>query len=211
MMEERPAVTDNVIQQNETVSDPTAVLHEMPPAEASHVPVNLMQGIAHDMQNLLEEMVNIRRDFETKVMYDESKERVIETLHRELQEHREGLHFRILKPIFIDLIAMYDDLDKQIEHMNHKDNPLAKDMQQKLKLFQEDIEEILRHNDVDTFCIEEDIFLPSKQKILKVIPTNNVTLDRHIARRVRKGFRCGDRLLRPEIVETYKYTPITQE
>lgn len=198
-MEERPAVTDSVAQQNEMISDPPGV----------HVSFDLIQGIGHDIQNLLVEMTNVRRDFETKVMYDESKERLIETLHRELQDHREGLHFRILKPLFIDLIAMYDDLDKQIERMAHHDDPLLKEVRNNLILFQESIEEMLRRNDVDTFSVEEDIFLPSKQKIIKIVPTANLALDRHIARRVRKGFHCSGKILRPEIVETYKYTPMT--
>ena len=199
-MEERPSVTDNVAQQNKMTSDQSVV---------PDVSLNLMQEIGHNIQNILVEMTNVRRDFETKVMYDESKERVIETLHRELQDYREGLHFRILKPLFIDLIVMYDDLGKQIERMDQNANPLAKEVKQDLELFQESIEETLHRNDVDTFSVEDDVFLPSKQKILRIIPTENLALDRHIARRVRKGFHCAGKILRPEIVETYKYTPLT--
>src|SRR5258708_17487380 len=70
----------------------------------------LLQQLLHDMQNL-------RQDFDTKIKYDESKERQVDSLHQELQGYREGLHFKILKPVFIDLIAMHDDLDKLIESM----------------------------------------------------------------------------------------------
>src|SRR5437667_6699347 len=68
--------------------------------------------IAKDVQLLVDEMQSLRHDFDTKVKYDESKERQIDSLHRELQAYREGFHFKILRPLFIDLIAVHDDLGK---------------------------------------------------------------------------------------------------
>src|SRR5579863_4500668 len=76
------------------------------------------------LQMLTIEMQRLREDFETKVKYDESKERLIDSLHRELQVYREGLHFKILKPVVIDLIAMYDDLGKLIDAVLTK-NPAS--------------------------------------------------------------------------------------
>jgi molecular chaperone GrpE len=67
------------------------------------------------MQLLITEIQRLKEDFETKAKYDESKDRLIDSLHRELQLYREGLHFKILRPVFIDLIAMHDDLGKLIE------------------------------------------------------------------------------------------------
>jgi molecular chaperone GrpE len=187
-------------------SDPTP----SPTSSAEHVNLDL-EGIARDIHSLLSEMTDLRQDFETKVQYDRDKERLIASLHGELQEYREGLHFRILKPVFIDLIIMYDDLGKLIESLMPVDTPFVQQLIQHLILFQESIEETLRRNDVDTFKCEGDVFLPSRQRALRVIPTDNLVLDRHIARRVRKGFECGNRLLRPEIVETYKYAPIVDQ
>ena len=68
--------------------------------------------IIQRLDTLLAEMHSLRQDFDTKVKYDESKERLTDTLHLELQAYREGLHFKILRPLFLDLIAMYDDLGR---------------------------------------------------------------------------------------------------
>jgi molecular chaperone GrpE len=182
-----------------TVSDASST---RTPSEAS-----LRQEHGEDIRALLAEMEDLRRDFETKVQYDESKERLIQSLHRELQEYREGLHFRILKPICIDLIALYDDLGKFSEHISQEGSQLSHYLARQLLLYQETIEEILRRNDVDVFISEEPVFLPTRQRVLQVIPVDNLALDRYIARRVRKGFESGNRLLRPEIVEIYKYSP----
>src|SRR5579859_5517525 len=97
----------------------------------------VMASIQENLQGLLQGMSELRQDFDTKVKYDESKERIIETLHRELLGHQEGLHFRILKPIFIDLIAMHDDLDKQMEYIAQTNSSFSKEMLPRLKGFQE--------------------------------------------------------------------------
>jgi molecular chaperone GrpE len=160
------------------------------------------EGITPIISTLLVEMQGLKQDFETKIQYDESKDHLIDTLHKELQSYREGLHFKILRPIFIDLISMYDDLHRV---RNAIPSDVESQELQNLQSFQETIEEILHRNGVDAFVEEEDIYIASKQRILKTSQTSDPTLDRHIARRVRKGFVYDNKLLRPEIVEIYKY------
>ena len=158
-----------------------------------------------NMQSLITEMQNLKDDFDTKVKYDESKERLIDSLHRELQTYREGLHFRILRPVFIDLIAMHDDLGKLIEDMVAKDSTSASSqMARNLGLFQEHIEEVLQRNGVEPFLVKENLFVASKQRILRVVDTPDPALDKQIAQRVRKGFEYEGKVLRPEIVATYR-------
>ncbi len=152
-------------------------------------------------------------DFDSKVKYDESKEQVIERLHRELQFYREGLDFRLLQPIFMDLIMLHDDMDKLLVKMNDSSMAASNQMTQMaqyLKVFQESVEEILQRNGVKSFTTEEEVFLPGRQRSLRVIPTADPILDKHIVRRVRKGFEYEDKLLRHELVEVYKHTPIPE-
>ena len=205
-MEEHQNVPNDSVQQSEAVYNADTSLSDnaaniMQPCRTSPT-----QSFTQDIHMLLEEMTDLRHDFETKVQYDESKECLIQSLHRELQEYREGLHFRILKPICVDLIAIYDDLGKLSETLSQEGSELSQNLTHHLVLYQEAIEETLRRNDVDAFVSEEDIFLPARQRMLLVIPVNEPALDRHIARRVRKGFESGNRLLRPELVEIYKYS-----
>ena len=162
------------------------------------------------LQPLLEEIAGLRRDFEGKIKYDTSKERVIDSLHRELQLHQQGLHFRVLQPVFMDLIALYDDIGKLIDGMEKE--PLAglDQVIRHLRIFQETTEEILRRHGVETFTIEENLFFPLKQRSIKITPTIDPALDKHIARRVRCGFLYEEKLLRHELVEIYKYKSIAE-
>lgn len=164
-----------------------------------------------NIQLLLKEMHLLRQDFETKVKYDESKERMIESLHRELQTYREGLHFRLLRPMFTDLITLYDEIGKLIDNMARESSGNIEQLVANLIVFQETIEETLRSNGVESFSMEGTSFISNRQRILKVIPAFDPTWDRQIARRVRKGFIYGDIVLRPEVVEIYKYMPATSQ
>ena len=211
-MEDHQVVTDNIDQQSiEALSSSVnSTSKSADPTTSSTENILAIEEVSRSLQLLMAEMQRLREDFDTKVKYDESKERLIDSLHRELQVYREGLHFKILKPIFIDLIAMYDDLGKLIDAMLAKDLASAStQMVQNLESFQETIEETLRRNGVDAFTLEESTFVASKQRILKVIDTTDPAQDKQVVRRVRKGFEYEGRVLRPEIVEIYKYNPVS--
>lgn len=201
-MEEKRVPAEQNGQQDPAAGDDMQASVEPIEIEGVSTPDDALHGIPA----LLEEMQSLRQDFETKVKYDESKERLIDTLHKELQAYREDLHFKILRPVFIDLISMYDDFAKVIDALCKKAPDSSADQEmQNLQSFQEMIEEILRRNGVEAFEVEEDLFLGSKQRIVRTVETIDPALDKRIARRVRRGFAYENRALRPEVVEVYKY------
>ena len=106
---------------------------------------------------------------------------------------------------------MYDDIGKLIDSMPWEGDDISERMLSNLTIFQETIEEILRRNGAESFTVEESTFVANRQRILRVVPVADVALDKHIARRVRKGFLYEGIVLRPEIVETYKYNPTLNE
>lgn len=160
------------------------------------------------LQPLLEAIAGLRRDFDAKVKYDATKDRLIETLHRELQLHQQGLHFRVLQPVFLELIALFDDIGQLLAWIEEETLPASEQMVRHIRILQDSVEEILRRHGVETFVREEDVFLPQKQRCVKTVPTADAGLDRHIARRVRCGFLYDEKLLRYEFVDIYKYTPV---
>lgn len=198
------------MEQNDSMEPGTAsqeteqqTLADLPLIETS--PTVEQQHIVNEsaLAPLFAEMAHLRQDFETKVLYDQSKERIIDSLHKELQHHRADQHFRILRPVLLDLITFYDNLGTFIEKL-HTDNTPSHTVQN-IIIFQDMIEEMLNRNGVTPFTVEQETFLPSKQRSLRAIATADQTQDRHIARRVRKGFEYESKQLRPEIVEIYKY------
>ncbi len=157
------------------------------------------------MQQLIDEMRLLREEFDTKLKYDASKERQIDSLHNELQAYRAGLHFKILRPVILDLISMHDDLSRLLESMPRENGmiPLAQVLKN-LESFQTSLEEILRRNGVEPYSVEGDVFVSGRQRALQAVETSEPALDKQIARRVSKGFEYEEKVLRPELVVTYR-------
>ena len=216
-MDDSQVMSDQTIRMNK-VNQPAAVSSPSPstkniyapPIQEGKVPSNAdispAAAVDQTTQLLLKEMQSLRQDFDAKVKYDQSKERLIETLHRELQTYQEGLHFRVLRPVFTDLMTLYDDISKLVEGISVGDNG-SEAVIQRMVIFQETVEDILRRNGAESFTVEGQNFQPNRQRALRVIPTPEPMQDKQIARRVRKGFIYEDIVLRSEIVEVYKYTP----
>lgn len=149
----------------------------------------------------------LQRGFESKLNYDTSKEKVIDSLHRELQACREDMHFKILRPLFLDLIAMYDDLDSLIKHAQTQEasDEAERRLRRNLETFAGTIEEILSRYGVEAYRVEEEKMVPQRQRATKVVETDIVDLDLLVAERIRKGFAYDGKILRNEVVATFKY------
>lgn len=157
------------------------------------------------MQQLIEEMRVLRREFDTKIKYDESKERQIDSLHNELQGYRAGLHFKILRPLILDLISMHDDLSRLIESIPREEGMISiAQVLKNLESFQVTVEEILQRNNVESYSVDGETFVSGRQRALQAVETAESSLDKQIARRVRKGFEYDEKILRPELVMTYR-------
>lgn len=162
-----------------------------------------IQGLSIGFQNL-------QQGFDSKIKYDASKERVIDTLHKELQTYREGLHFQILRPIFFDLIAMHDDLGNLLKYEGAEEtaSEAKAKLRQSLESFQYTIEGILERHGVEVYNIEGEEFVTQRQRAIKTINTDIPEKDKLIAERLRKGFAYEGKTLRPEIVTTFKFQEV---
>jgi molecular chaperone GrpE len=144
-----------------------------------------------------DELAGLRADFDAKIRYDEVKERQFASMHEELQAFRVGLHLRLLKPVFTDLIAMYDDLVE----LGDPDTGAAE-----LKSFRESVLETLSRYGVSDYSVESDELDTARQRVIRVDVTDDHALDRQVRERRRVGFEYdGGKVLRPEWVVAYRF------
>ncbi len=69
--------------------------------------------------------------------------------------------------------------------------------------FQQGIEDILYRQGVEPFTVDDDAFDPRRQRAFATVPTDDTDQAKRVAARLRKGFRSGERVIRPEIVSVY--------
>ncbi len=171
-----------------------------------------LKEIARDMRYLLVAVSELRQDFNIKIQTDDSRERLINKLNEELQLYHNDVYIPALRAILIDLITLYDDLNSVIENINVTLPETPDAVLHMLTAFQGSVIRILERNEVNPFILQGDVFLPARQRALRISATNDRQKDHRIARRVRMGFECRSRVLRPELVDIYKYVaPVTQK
>ena len=159
-------------------------------------------------EQLLEEMVQLKALFEKRLLIDEQKNQIIANQGAELQKYKDGLYEKIFKPLLGDVIEIADDLHRMIRAYESKrdDNIPATKLLSILEIYESDIEDILDKYGVNVFSCEEQEFNPKRQKIVRVIETSDASQNHLIAERVSKGFEMGDKLIKPERVNVYKYS-----
>ncbi len=158
-----------------------------------------------EMQALVMAVQRLHQSLEGKTKQEATYECLVENLSRELQQYREEIYFKLLRPIFLDLIHMYHDLGRLIDDtVRRGTSDTMQLMVENIESFQETIEETLRTYGVEAFCVEGNSFLASKQHVVRVIKTTDPYLDKQIARRLHKGFKYEEMVLSPEVVTVYK-------
>lgn len=175
---------------------------EQRPDAASEPVTELVQqrldAVVSAVEAIAQSVSQLRMDFDTKIKYDESKDRTINALHQELQDYRADIVLKHQRPLVNDLISLYDDLGRLVAAGGVVDH---------LADIQSDIETMLARSGIEAYEMPQDTFESAFQRVQQVVPTDQPDLDRRVAARVRRGFRYGDRVIRPEIVDIYRHTP----
>lgn len=173
-----------------------------PPADALEPVADVVQrrldAVVSAVEAIAQAVSQLRMDFDTKIKYDESKDRTINALHQELQDYRADIVLKHQRPLVNDLISLYDDLGRMVAEGGAVDH---------LADIQTDIETILARNGIESYQLPDDTFEGTLQRVQQVVATDQPDQDRRVAAHVRRGFRYGDRVIRPELVNIYRYTP----
>jgi molecular chaperone GrpE len=138
---------------------------------------------------------------------ESTREKVVDRLHAELQEYKNDLLLKVLRPVFIDLIQLHDDMGKILDAREAGEPGEAERLLDLLHGFQQGIEDILYRQGVEPFTVAEPAFDPRRQRAVQTVSTDDPQLNKRVAARLRKGFQAGDRIIRPELVSVFSHKP----
>ncbi len=198
------------IEDSRSSHQPDAMTDVSPPA-VGMVAAITANGSPDELNSLVErltmEVAGLRRDFDAKIRYDEVKERHIANMHEELQTLRAGVHLRMMRSVFTDLIAMHDDITDALTADEAGSMAQPAEILAELR---ESLLETLSRNGVVSYSADSPELDRTRQRVIDVTPAEDPALDRRVARRLRAGFEYDGRVLRPEWVVVHRHTP-TQE
>ncbi len=192
----------------ETTEQGTVTATELAPEEKPFAAA--MDRIPADIAALREEVTGLRRDFQSKLMYDDGKQRQLDTLHQELETYRRGFHFQTLRPVITDLITLYDDLEKVSARLAQQEQ--TADVARELVHARDQIEEILRRNGIEHFAVPGAEFDARRQRVIAFVETTDQTQDKRVAEHLRPGFEYEGRIVtQPEQVSAYRFVATPPE
>ena len=186
---------------HENFGNRTIISHKPP---FFHTINSLKSEIFQSIKTLQAQFEQISKKFQSKIQYDKSKDKMIDKLHAELQQYKDGLLFQLLKPIVTDFIHLHDDFGKMIRH-NQENNPGNTDLIDCLLNYQESIEDILYDHGFEVYETDNDIVNPKLQQITQTFPTSQPEMSKKIKDRLRKGFKFEDTIVRREFVSTFLF------
>ncbi|MCU0599526.1 MAG: nucleotide exchange factor GrpE [Desulfobacterales bacterium] len=192
-IESLKSTNDKSIEQ-ESISEPEADEAEPPP-------------FIGPLDEIKLQLNSLSKAFETKLKYDDHKNKIIDELHQSLQEYRQGLVQKYVQKIFTDVLKVVDDIRKFSAHYSSNRN--ADDTMDKFLTFLEstasDLEDLFLWEGISPFSCEGNLLDPARQRILNKFPTDDPAKDKIIAERVRPGYEYNGKIVRPEMVSVFVY------
>ncbi len=156
---------------------------------------------------ILENLQQLVRQFQDKIKEDAHKRELFDEMHAELQEYKNGLLDQLTLSIELDVIKMIDDVERSVAVFSDK----QESSENYSKLYAvlagvaTDLEDLMYRHGVEPYIEEGDKVNIQRQKILSTTPTNDVTLDKKIAKRLARGWEKQGKIIRPERISAYLY------
>lgn len=146
-----------------------------------------------ELHEIQQNISGIRNILAQKITYDKTKELAFERLYKELDEYKRKQSFEDNRPLFIDLILLYDRLDIFKEETENSNLAV-------LDSIQEEVNEILLRRHIIQVKLVDNVFNPSLQRAVSREPVDSIDLDGTVVRILRNGFILENKVIRPQEV-----------
>ena len=173
-------------------------------AQKSHQETQLdgLWSMLRENNSFLKEIKSIIQE---RLEYDVAKEKVVDKLNDELRFYRDNFVFQSQKSMFIDLMLLYDHLERILAVLGTDDVFSKEKTTELLQTFKEELLEILYRKDITPFEEHPEYLNHKLHKTIKTIPTNEESENNKVDEIIKTGFRWNDNILRPEEVIIKKY------
>jgi molecular chaperone GrpE len=196
-------------------SDPST--RSGPPAGSQESLLAAVRGLEASLSRQLSEL---KGSIDRERRAEAAREKVVDRLHAELQEYKQDLLLSLLRPVFLDLIQLHDDVGKILDAPARHDSTCEEigaaqgveasrpegesdRLRKALDGVRRGIEDVLYRQGVEPYTTEGVAFDARRQRAVSTVPAEDPRQARAVAARVRCGFRSGERIIRPEIVTVY--------
>lgn len=180
------------------------------PSKIDEKTFELVENMLANQANAMAKLDELTKLFERKILVSASQDKIIASMHKELEEYKNDLYFNMIKPILDDIINTRDSI-LRISRTNI-DKGLTEIPIKTLSDYSFDLEEILIKNGVEVFArSEDDEFSPQEAQLVEKVYTNDESLNHKIAKVLSDGYKYNDRILSRQRVNVYFYKEDKEE
>ncbi|WP_166405116.1 nucleotide exchange factor GrpE [Desulfonema ishimotonii] len=181
--------------------------------DSDDVPDDMIDPVSLKLDEIERHLERLGREFESKLKHDTHKNRVIDTLHRELQEYKKDVIKKQVKALIMDIIQFVDNSRKLAQHYSVQDASAA-DPRKLIRLLNgipSNLEDVMGRQGVSSFTCEDSVFDPTRQRVLRRVETSDPSEDKTIAQRLHPGYEWDGDMIRPELVSVYVHREVRVE
>jgi len=189
--------------------EPEVSVSDEPPREAGIQP----EAVAALLENIQQGLDGLARQFTERIATDSHKEGLFDDMHAELMEYKKGLISALTEPLERDIIKIIDDIGKTIEAYRGRP-PSRENYNRFFSIFegtQTDLSDLLYRQGIEPYRVEGTKVEILRQQILATVPTDDPKLDKTLAHRHSTGWEKTGKIIRPERISVYLYTPEEKE
>jgi len=179
-----------------------------PASQEPEAPAEPDPDIGALLEGIRGEVTELSRMLAAKAEDEQQRQALLDKMHAELTEYRNGLVDAITEAMERDIVKMIDDLGKSIDA--YRSRPPTRDNYQRFFVMFEgvrtDLADLLYRQGVEPFRVEGNKVEILRQQILSTVPTQDPSLDKTVAQRVSQGWEKNGKVIRPERISVYVYS-----
>jgi molecular chaperone GrpE len=203
-------VTDEQVlpESPDTVANEPEVIIEQPPTPLVDSTIDTQSEPVTDDKSdtmccdaIMDRLQSIEGAIQKRLAYDESKEKIIDKLHSELQRYKSDIYAKLTDPIFRDICAEIDGIRQIKLHHYEKMDEVAR---KHIDTIEEGLMLILDKYHILPFTTEPNTrFSSTRHRKVNHQPTDDDTLVGLVARSISSGFSLEERVIFAEKVTIY--------
>ena len=163
-------------------------------------------GIVERLAAVEEELKRSNQLFESKILYDATKEEMINKLHGKLKKYEDDVLRKTLKPIFMDMIIFADNMRSLVSR--YEETPEQEVLLEKYQKLRKEflkigshIDDLLYNYGIESYSANVgDEFNPRTQQAKKSTDIDNPDEHKKIVASMSAGYMWDEQLLRRESV-----------
>lgn len=204
LKEVQPAVDEKTTTQVEESTQP-----QQPTPEVGIPQKELLEKL----DALQQAVAGLQQTFDDKIAEDAHKNGLFDNMHRELTKFQNGAMDKIVDTMALDIIQLVDTTKGHIR-VYEKKEPTEDNYKRLLRIVKgiaEDLQDILYRQNIESYRVEGHQVDVRRQKIIQTMPTDDQSKDNLVAVRAADGYEKDGKVLRPERIKIFKYSPDATE